>query len=104
MFESAFLHLDSNTIMMFPLCKNSVSKIFLTLVFVTCLFPSFALQVNRDPSSAEVARLRQQLQLIQAELLCCQAAGGGDSQVSCSLIAASVDTCLKLRVRLTRYH
>jgi hypothetical protein len=54
---------------------------FRACVYIRSL-PVISPQVNRDPSSAEVARLRQQLQLIQAELLCCQAAGGGDSQVS----------------------
>ena len=41
------------------------------------------LQVNRDPIAAEMQRMRQQIELLQAELVCARADGNStlDSQV-----------------------
>jgi kinesin family protein 4/21/27 len=44
-------------------------------------------QVNRDPMAAEMQRIRQQLEIAQAELICARAGGlsSADLQV-CSLV------------------
>lgn len=38
-------------------------------------------QVNRDPLAAEMQRMRQQLELMQAELLCARAGGPSNTEV-----------------------
>jgi len=38
-------------------------------------------QVNRDPLAAEMQRMRQQLELMQAELLCARAGGPSSTEV-----------------------
>ncbi len=38
-------------------------------------------QVNRDPMAAEMQQMRQQLELMQAELLCARAGGPSSTEV-----------------------
>ena len=41
------------------------------------------LQVNRDPIAAEMQRMRQQIELLQAELVCARA--DGNSTLDCQV-------------------
>jgi len=55
--------------------RNEFVRIFRRIIQV--LFD----QVNRDPLAAEMLRMRQQLELMQAELLCARAGGPSNTEV-----------------------
>ena len=43
-------------------------------------------QVNRDPLSSEVHRMRQQLECLQAELLCARGGGSSSSEIQVGIM------------------